>query len=69
MQELPRNKFELIIFLISVNDINDNSPIFDEKLVERNVTESIKIGAEVARVQAQDKDEGDNGTVFYQYDS
>ncbi|KAM8771994.1 cadherin-23-like isoform 2-T2 [Acanthopagrus schlegelii] len=41
---------------LRINDINDNSPIFEEKLYSQNVSESEPVGFEVVRVTATDAD-------------
>ncbi|XP_030282168.1 cadherin-23-like [Sparus aurata] len=41
---------------LKINDINDNSPIFEEKLYSQNVSESEPVGFEVVRVTATDAD-------------
>nr|XP_039265780.1 protein dachsous-like [Styela clava] len=50
---------------IDVLDINDNHPIFTDTLIIKNVSASISIGSDITTLSAQDKDDGDNGTVFY----
>ncbi|XP_036950739.1 cadherin-23-like isoform X6 [Acanthopagrus latus] len=41
---------------LRINDINDNSPIFEEKLYSQNVSESESVGFEVVQVRATDAD-------------
>ncbi|KAM8771996.1 cadherin EGF LAG seven-pass G-type receptor 1-like [Acanthopagrus schlegelii] len=41
---------------LNISDINDNSPIFEEKLYSQNVSESESVGFEVVRVTATDAD-------------
>ena len=52
--------------LITVLDINDETPTFDLSLYSpASVTEDLSVGSEVLRVQATDLDEGVNGRVTY----
>ncbi|XP_030290603.1 cadherin EGF LAG seven-pass G-type receptor 2-like [Sparus aurata] len=49
---------------LKISDINDNSPIFEEKLYSQNVSESEPVGFEVVRVTATDADIT-NDTITY----
>ncbi|XP_041987836.1 protein dachsous [Aricia agestis] len=51
---------------IKVNDINDNSPIFDEVFYNRVLPEGNGI-LEVGAVNAKDKDSDDNGKITYHF--
>ncbi|XP_061090031.1 protocadherin-3-like [Conger conger] len=50
---------------LSVSDVNDNPPSFDEQSYSAYVTENNKPGTSVISVRATDPDWRQNGTVFY----
>ena len=50
---------------ITVEDVNDNSPYFNESSYSAVVPENIPIGYVVIRVAAQDRDSGSNGQLTY----
>ncbi|KAM9376019.1 uncharacterized protein KZ484_008544 [Pholidichthys leucotaenia] len=50
---------------LSVADINDNPPVFDEQSYSAYVTENNKPGSTLCSVSAQDPDWRQNGTVIY----
>ncbi|XP_061090038.1 protocadherin gamma-A11-like [Conger conger] len=50
---------------LSVSDVNDNPPLFDEQPYSAYVTENNKPGTSVISVRARDPDWRQNGTVFY----
>ncbi|XP_062391762.1 protocadherin gamma-A12-like [Sardina pilchardus] len=50
---------------LSVSDVNDNPPIFEEQSYSAYVTENNKPGSSVCSVTARDPDWRQNGTVFY----
>ncbi|XP_064181993.1 protocadherin gamma-A11-like isoform X21 [Anguilla rostrata] len=50
---------------LSISDVNDNPPIFDEQSYSAYVTENNKPGSSVVSVKARDPDWRQNGTVFY----
>ncbi|XP_030290590.1 cadherin EGF LAG seven-pass G-type receptor 2-like [Sparus aurata] len=49
---------------LKISDINDNSPIFEEKLYSQNVSESEPVGFEVVRVTATDADITNNAITY-----
>ena len=51
---------------IVILDINDHSPEFTEESYEVSLSEGGKIGTEVIRVHANDRDKNDNGRVMYE---
>ena len=55
----------IAIVRITVSDINDNSPVFDQNIIMEEVPENSSIGHSVITVSATDEDEGVNGTVEY----
>ncbi|XP_063045467.1 protocadherin gamma-A11-like [Engraulis encrasicolus] len=50
---------------LSVSDVNDNPPVFQEKTYSAHVTENNKQGSTVCSVTAIDPDWRQNGTVIY----
>ncbi|XP_026049641.1 protocadherin alpha-10-like isoform X12 [Astatotilapia calliptera] len=51
--------------IINVLDINDNPPIFSQRLYKARVYENVKIGTSIITLNATDLDEGQNGKVIY----
>ena len=54
-----------VSIIVNVLDINDNPPIFEQKIYSTQLTENNHVGEEVIRVAAVDPDEGLNGRVVY----
>ncbi|XP_066524893.1 protocadherin beta-15-like [Hoplias malabaricus] len=50
---------------LSVADVNDNPPVFEEQSYSAHVKENNKAGSSVCRVAARDPDWRQNGTVVY----
>ncbi|XP_064209231.1 protocadherin beta-15-like [Anguilla rostrata] len=50
---------------LSVSDVNDNPPVFDEQSYSASVAENNKPDSSVLSVSARDPDWRQNGTVFY----
>uniref|UniRef100_A0AAY4BDF0 Cadherin domain-containing protein n=1 Tax=Denticeps clupeoides TaxID=299321 RepID=A0AAY4BDF0_9TELE len=50
---------------LSVSDVNDNPPVFEEQSYSAYVSENNKPGSSVCSVTARDPDWRQNGTVFY----
>ncbi|XP_010219668.1 PREDICTED: protocadherin gamma-B1-like [Tinamus guttatus] len=50
---------------LSVSDVNDNAPVFEEAAYSAYVSENNLAGAAVLRVRARDADAGANGRVSY----
>ncbi|XP_054647626.1 protocadherin gamma-A4-like [Dunckerocampus dactyliophorus] len=50
---------------LSVADINDNPPVFEEQLYSAYVSENNKAGSTLCSVSAEDSDWRQNGTVIY----
>ncbi|XP_026684659.1 DE-cadherin, partial [Diaphorina citri] len=51
---------------ITVEDINDNEPMFDRVSYEELVPEDLQVGREVMRISATDIDDGRNSIVTYE---
>ncbi|XP_029667679.1 cadherin-86C [Formica exsecta] len=51
--------------VIFIQDVNDNSPIFDEESYEVTLSENVTVGTRVIQVHATDKDTGLFGSIQY----
>uniref|UniRef100_A0A803T2Y4 FAT atypical cadherin 4 n=1 Tax=Anolis carolinensis TaxID=28377 RepID=A0A803T2Y4_ANOCA len=51
--------------VVVVLDINDNNPVFAQKLYKIEIAENILTGTDVVQVSSTDGDEGSNGQVRY----
>ena len=51
--------------IITVSDVNDNSPIFDKPEYTKTISESVAPGSTLLQVTATDKDEGTNKKLSY----
>lgn len=60
-------KFGMLTVNISVTDINDNPPIFDQTAYNITVRENVTRDTTVLRLSASDKDIGENGRVTYRF--
>jgi hypothetical protein len=54
------------IVRVTVGDVNDNSPMFNQTYDDVSVAENAMNGTHILRVFASDPDDGPNGTVRYQ---
>ncbi|CAO2593779.1 Protocadherin alpha-C2 [Lemmus lemmus] len=54
---------------ITVLDVNDNTPLFDQSLYTVKLPENVPNGTLVIKVNASDLDEGVNGDVMYSFSS
>ncbi|XP_035861945.1 protocadherin gamma-A5-like [Sander lucioperca] len=52
---------------ITVLDVNDNPPVFNQSLYTATVTENAPIGTYITTVNASDADSGSNGLVTYTF--
>nr|XP_023698710.1 protocadherin beta-16-like isoform X50 [Paramormyrops kingsleyae] len=50
---------------LSISDVNDNAPIFNQQMYSAYVSENNKPGSSICAVTATDSDWKQNGTVFY----
>ena len=57
-----RGRTELFV---DVGDVNDNDPIFDQKLYEFSINKSEPIAYQIVIVSATDRDSGTNGELRY----
>uniref|UniRef100_A0A671T8N5 Protocadherin Fat 4-like n=1 Tax=Sinocyclocheilus anshuiensis TaxID=1608454 RepID=A0A671T8N5_9TELE len=54
-----------LILTISVYDVNDNAPVFDQLSYEVTILESKPVNSRFFKVEASDKDSGLNGEIVY----
>ncbi|XP_064182027.1 protocadherin beta-16-like [Anguilla rostrata] len=59
----PLSSFKTLY--VSISDVNDNPPTFDERSYSAYVTENNKPGTSVISVRARDPDWRQNGTILY----
>ncbi|XP_027864173.1 protocadherin alpha-10-like isoform X13 [Xiphophorus couchianus] len=51
--------------VVNVLDVNDNHPVFSQKLYKASVYENVKIGTPIITLNATDLDTGQNGRILY----
>ncbi|XP_068136139.1 protocadherin Fat 4 [Hyperolius riggenbachi] len=51
---------------VTVQDINDNPPVFSSSQYQTKIEEDAPVGSSVLKVEASDRDEGDNAAIMYQ---
>ncbi|XP_006800222.1 protocadherin-16-like [Neolamprologus brichardi] len=51
---------------VTVTDINDHAPVFNQSRYHSIISESLPQGSSILQVFATDEDEGDNGLVLYE---
>uniref|UniRef100_A0A8C5N4G4 Protocadherin Fat 4 n=1 Tax=Gouania willdenowi TaxID=441366 RepID=A0A8C5N4G4_GOUWI len=61
---VPQHTSKLVL-IISVYDVNDNSPVFDQLSYEVTIKESEPVNSRFFKVEATDKDSGLNGEIMY----
>ncbi|XP_011820511.1 PREDICTED: protocadherin alpha-8-like [Mandrillus leucophaeus] len=55
--------------LVTVLDVNDNAPTFEQSEYEVRIFENTDNGTTVIRLNASDRDEGTNGAISYSFNS
>ncbi|CAL8270458.1 unnamed protein product [Boreogadus saida] len=65
MSEKSRKLFSLDQKTVSIADVNDNPPVFEEQSYSSYVPENNKLGHSLCSVKAHDPDWRQNGTVIY----
>ncbi|XP_072001833.1 protocadherin alpha-4-like isoform X4 [Engystomops pustulosus] len=53
--------------IVTVEDFNDNAPVFDQPFYQCSVTENAVEGTLVFKLNATDLDEGRNGEIIYEF--
>ncbi|XP_053734547.1 protocadherin Fat 4 isoform X1 [Synchiropus splendidus] len=61
---VPKHTSSLVL-IVSVYDVNDNSPVFDQLSYEVLILESEPVNSRFFKVAATDKDSGLNGEIMY----
>ncbi|XP_055033441.2 protocadherin Fat 4 [Misgurnus anguillicaudatus] len=61
---IPQHTSSLVL-TVSVYDVNDNAPIFDQLSYEVTILESEPVNSRFFKVEATDKDSGLNGEIVY----
>uniref|UniRef100_A0A8D3DRM0 Protocadherin Fat 4 n=1 Tax=Scophthalmus maximus TaxID=52904 RepID=A0A8D3DRM0_SCOMX len=54
-----------LVLIVSVYDVNDNSPVFDQLSYEVIILEAEPVNSRFFKVEATDKDSGLNGEIMY----
>ncbi|XP_029659182.1 DE-cadherin [Formica exsecta] len=60
---------DVCTFKVTIEDVNDNSPVFDKVAYTESVPQDLPVGREVMRVSATDIDDGNNSVVRYSLSS
>ncbi|XP_036379751.1 protocadherin-16-like [Megalops cyprinoides] len=55
-----------MVLEVSVQDINDHAPVFNQSRYHAIISENLPLGSNILQVFATDADEGDNGLVLYE---
>ena len=58
-------RFGYLLVNISVTDINDNPPLFDQSDYSASINETSQPGSSIVQVRATDQDAGANGEITY----
>ncbi|KAJ8404696.1 hypothetical protein AAFF_G00335590 [Aldrovandia affinis] len=61
----PKRTGQMILD-VSVQDTNDNAPVFNQSRYQAMISENLQPGSNILQVFALDADEGDNGQVLYE---
>ncbi|KAI4879797.1 hypothetical protein NFI96_008842 [Prochilodus magdalenae] len=61
----PKKTGQMILD-VTVQDINDNAPVFNQSRYHTMISENLQPGNNILQVFASDADEGDNGLVLYE---
>ena len=56
-----------VTLTVNVNPVNDNTPVFDSKLYEITVTESLLVGTKILQVSATDLDDYAKSDIRYRF--
>ncbi|XP_060078069.1 protocadherin Fat 4-like [Ylistrum balloti] len=62
-KETPRSSSAYVT--VSITDVNDNAPVFDQSSYEVNISRDLSTGSEVIKVMATDADSGFNKQIRY----
>lgn len=57
---------DVCTFKITIEDINDNPPVFDKSRYDESMSEDTPVSSVIMRISASDLDDGDNSIVEYE---
>lgn len=57
---------DVCTFKVSIEDINDNPPVFDKAKYDESMSEDVHVGSLIMRISASDLDDGNNSVVDYE---
>lgn len=57
---------DVCTFKVTIEDINDNPPIFDKTRYDLPITKDAKVGSKVGSISAYDFDDGDNSIIKFE---
>lgn len=60
-----RSQYQTVNVKITVEDVNDNKPVFAKYPYTVQIAPYVNIGSEILRVTATDRDRGANGEIVY----
>lgn len=60
------NLDDVCTFKVTIEDINDNPPVFDKTRYDEPITKDAKVGSRVASISATDLDDGENSVIKYE---
>ncbi|VUZ50035.1 unnamed protein product, partial [Hymenolepis diminuta] len=63
--EQPRKLTSTLTATLTIRDINDNPPMFQQPIYHVTLAENNHIGAKIIQVQAHDPDDGENAEITY----
>ncbi|CAI9730365.1 cadherin EGF LAG seven-pass G-type receptor 2 isoform X1 [Octopus vulgaris] len=63
------SKMDTTDLVITIEDVNDNKPEFQEIRYSGYVLESAEIGTRVLEISARDRDAGRNGQIYYTFEN
>ncbi|XP_014350997.1 protocadherin alpha-7-like [Latimeria chalumnae] len=58
-------RYGTALITVSVQDANDNTPVFDQSVYKISLIENVPNGTLLIKIQATDLDEGPNAEIFY----
>ncbi|KAK3739519.1 hypothetical protein QZH41_016191, partial [Actinostola sp. cb2023] len=61
----PFSQSARTVVTVAVDDVNDNPPIFTQKMFSGKIREDASIGSSVLQVKAHDSDTGSNGQITF----
>ena len=62
----PRSLDSIMTLIVNVQDVNDNTPVFNQTSYDVKVLESIPLNTKFGHVNASDRDSGNNARITFQ---